>query len=276
MKPAVIGLALFAAVLHATWNTLLHSGVDRLWSITVMSFATTIAAIPLAFFLPFPFPASWPYLAISAVLQVCYSIFLAQAYRVGELGLVYPVVRGSVPLLVTLGGFALAGQRLSASALLGVALVSVGILSVAVGRFRTDGRTLALAIVTALFVASYVTADGLGVRVAGNAQAYTAWIFLLYGALMPATYLLVRRELTVRPLAPETLKAIAGGFISLGSYGAVLAAFALGNVGPIAALRETSVVFSALLGRVVLGEALTPRRIAACLAVAVGAICLTV
>jgi hypothetical protein len=158
---------------------------------------------------------------------------------------VYPVVRGSVPLLVALGGFALAGQRLSAGASLGVALVSLGILSLAVGRVRTDGRSLVLAFFTALFVESYVTADGIGVRVAGNSQAYTAWIFLIYGVLMPASYLLLRRKLTVRPLAPETLKAMAGGLISLGSYGAVIAAFALGNVGPIAALRKTSVVFSA-------------------------------
>jgi drug/metabolite transporter (DMT)-like permease len=276
MKPAVIGLALFAAVLHATWNTLLRSGVDRLWSITVMSFATTITAIPMAFLLPYPFPASWPYLAISAVLQVGYSILLAQAYRFGELGLVYPLVRGSVPLLVTLGGFALAGQRVTGIALLGVALVSLGILTVTVGRIRTHGRSVALAGLTALFVASYITMDGAGVRLAGSPQAYTAWIFLLYGALMPASYLLFRRELTARPLRSETLKAIAGGLISLISYGAVIAAFALGNVGPIAALRETSVVFSVLLGRLVLGEALTPRRVVACVAVSLGAICLTV
>src|SRR5256885_13420447 len=111
MSPAVIGLTLFAAVLHATWNAALRSGVDRLWFVTIMSFATTLAAVPFALLLPLPSTQSWLYLGILAVLQVGYSIFLAHAYRYGELGQVYPIVRGSVPLMVSIGGFVFAGQR---------------------------------------------------------------------------------------------------------------------------------------------------------------------
>src|SRR5207253_2436167 len=110
MSAAVIGLTLFAAALHATWNAALRSGVDRLCFVTIMSFATTLAAIPFALLLPLPATQSWTYLGISAVLQVLYSIFLAHAYRYGELGQVYPIVRGSVPLMVTIGGFVLDPQ----------------------------------------------------------------------------------------------------------------------------------------------------------------------
>src|SRR2546429_6942140 len=117
MSAAVIGLTLFAAALHATWNAALRSGVDRLWFVTVMSFATTLAAIPFALLQPLPATQSWTYLGISAVLQVLYSIFLAHAYRYGELGQVYPIVRGSVPLMVTIGGFVLAGSRGSGAGL---------------------------------------------------------------------------------------------------------------------------------------------------------------
>jgi drug/metabolite transporter (DMT)-like permease len=274
MSAAVIGLTLFAAVLHATWNAALRSGVDRLWFITVMSFATTVAAIPFALILPLPLPKSWMYLGVSAVLQVVYSIFLAHAYRYGELGQVYPIVRGSVPLMVSIGGFVLAGQRLSGSALLGVTLICLGIISLASGAARAGAKSVVLALATASLVASYVTADGIGVRFAGNVQSYAAWIFLIYGALMPLAFVLLRRGITVDLRSPETLKALAGGMVSFLSYGAITAALALGKVGPVSALRETSIVFSALLGRIVLGEALTPRRILACMVVVVGAVCI--
>jgi drug/metabolite transporter (DMT)-like permease len=274
MRAAIIGLTLFAAILHATWNAVLRSGADRLWSITIMSFATTAVAVPLAFFLPLPWTTCWTYLIVSAVLQVAYSILLAYAYQYGELGLVYPIVRGSVPLLVTIGGSVLASQHLNRPALLGIALISLGIVSLAFGRARTHVRSVALALAAALFVASYVTADAVGVRLAGNPRSYVVWAFIVYGVLMPPAFLLLRRRITVDLLAPETLKAMAGGLISLGSYAAVVTALALGNAGPVSALRETSIVFSALIGRVVLGESLTARRILVCLVVALGAVCI--
>jgi uncharacterized membrane protein len=274
MSPAVIGLTLAAAVLHAMWNALLRSGHDRLWSITVMSFVTTAGAAPLALLLPAPLSASWPYIGVSAALQVAYSVLLAFTYESGELSQVYPFIRGSVPILVSIGGFLVAGQRLSGSALLGIACVSTGILSLGFDKSRAEARTILLALATALFVASYVTTDGLGVRLAGNAQSYVAWIFLAYGALQPALFLLLRRRIVVNPRSRETLKAMLAGAASLVSYGAVVTALSLGKLGSVSALRETSVVFSALIGRILLHEAVTRRRWAACLAVALGAACI--
>jgi uncharacterized membrane protein len=199
MTTSVISLTLFAAVLHAGWNALLRSGADRLWFITIMSFATTVAAIPCALLLPLPLTKSWTYLGISAVLQVGYSIFLASAYRFGELSQVYPIVRGSVPLMVTLGAFILAGQRLNMPTLCGITLVGLGIANLAFGRARARPKSVVLALVAALFVASYVTADGIGVRFAGSAPSYAAWIFLIYGGLMPLAFLLLRRSIVVDP-----------------------------------------------------------------------------
>jgi len=268
----VIVLPLCAAVLHATWNAALRSSADRLWFVTVMSFSSTLAAIPLVVMLPPPLKESWGYLGLSALLQVIYSFLLAYAYALGELGLVYPIVRGSVPLLVTVGGFLLAGQRLSGLALAGIVLISAAIVSQATGRVRTERKAVGHAVVTALFVASYVIADALGVRRAGNPQSYAAWIWMVYGALMPAGFLLLRRPITFRLEARDSCKALAGGLLSFGSYGAVIAALALGNVGAISALRETSIVFSALIGRVFLGEAITLRRALVCLAVTAGAV----
>jgi uncharacterized membrane protein len=274
MRPLVIALALCAAVLHATWNAALRSGADRLWFVTVMSFATTVAAIPLVLLLPLPASGSWAYLGVSALLQVIYVIFLAHAYRFGELGQVYPVVRGTVPLLVTVGGFVFAGQRLSGPALLGVALISAAIISLAAGRTRAEHKPLAFALLTALFVASYVIADALGVRRAGSPQSYAAWIWVIYGALLPVAFLLLRRRTALDLRSPDTPKALIGGLLSFASYGAIIAALAIGNVGAISALRETSIVISALIGRVFLGEALTLRRVLVCLTITVGAVCI--
>jgi drug/metabolite transporter (DMT)-like permease len=273
-SPLVIVLPLCAAVLHATWNAALRSSADRLWFVTVMSFSSSLAALPLVVMLPPPLKESWGYLGVSALLQVIYSFLLAYAYALGELGLVYPIVRGSVPLLVTVGGFLLAGQRLGGLALLGIVLISVAIVSQAFGSARTERKAVTHAIVTALFVAGYVIADALGVRRAGNPQSYAAWIWVIYGALMPAGFVLLRGPIAPRPVAgsAETWKAVAGGLLSFGSYGAVIAALALGNVGAISALRETSIVFSALIGRIFLGERASARRALVCLAVTAGAV----
>lgn len=268
----VIVLPLCAAVLHATWNAALRSSADRMWFVTVMSFASSLAAIPVVLLLPAPLRESWVYLGVSALLQVIYSFLLAYAYALGELGQVYPIVRGSVPLMVTVGGFLLAGQRLGGLALLGIVLISAAIFSQAFAGARAERRALTHAIVTALFVASYVTADALGVRLSGNSQSYAAWIWVIYGAAMPAGFVLLRRRMTLDLRLRDTWKALGGGLLSFGSYGAIVAALALGNVGAISALRETSIVFSALIGRIFLGEALSVRRVLVCVTVTLGAV----
>ncbi len=274
MSTTVIALALFAAVLHAGWNAFLRTGADRLWTVTVMSFSSTLIAIPMALFHALPAAGAWPYVALSAGLQVGYSVFLVAAYRYGELGQVYPIVRGSVPLLVTLGGFLLAGQQLTMPEIVGVTLVACGIMGLSLGRGRASTTSILYALATGAIIAAYATVDAIGVRAAGNSGAYTAWVLLIYGALLPATFVVLRGRLVVNFSAPETRKALAGGLFALLAYAVVVAAFALGPAGPITAIRETSVVFAAFIGRFFLGEQLTPRRIGACAVVALGAICL--
>lgn len=274
MSPLVIGLALFAAILHASWNAFLRTGADRLWAVTVMSFSSTALAIPLAVFNGFPATSAWPYVGLSACLQVGYSVFLVAAYRYGELGQVYPIVRGSVPLLVTLGGLLLAGQQITVLETVGVALVGGGIMGLSLGRGRAATTSILYALATGAIIAAYATVDAIGVRAAGNVGAYTAWVLLAYGALLPAAFVASRGRLAVDPRAPETWKALGGGLFALLAYGVVVAAFALGPAGPITAIRETSVVFAAFIGRLFLGETLTPRRVGACAVVALGAICL--
>src|SRR6185295_125050 len=119
---------------------------------------------------------------LSACLQVGYSVFLVAAYRHGELGQVYPIVRGSVPLLVTVGGF-VAGQHIAILPLLGIVLVALGIMSLALGKGRATTPTILLALATGMLIASYTTIDAIGVRATGNPAVYATWICLIYGAL---------------------------------------------------------------------------------------------
>jgi len=274
MTPLVIALVLCAAILHASWNAILRGGEDRLWSVTVMSFAATALAIPAVVLLPLPAQASWPYLGLSVGLQVVYSWFLVLAYRHADLGQVYPMIRGSVPLLVTLGAAIFAGERLSAPALSGIVLVSAGILSLALGRGRAHPKAVAAALANSLVIATYTVTDGIGARLSGNSFAYVTWIFLLYGVLMPAAFLAVRRRLIVRWSAPETRTALIAGVVQLVTYGTVIWALTLAPIGPVSALRETSIVFAALIGRLFLSEPLTARRLGGCVVIAAGAACL--
>jgi drug/metabolite transporter (DMT)-like permease len=274
MSAAVISLALLAAILHATWNAFLRNGADRLWTVTVMSFSSTIVALPFLFIYPLPISAAWTYIALSAVLQVGYSVFLVAAYRYGELGQVYPIVRGTVPLLVTLGGFVLAGERLGTYQTIGVALIAAAIMSLSLGKARASTSSILFALATGAIIAAYATVDAIGVREAGHSGAYTVGVLVLYGLLMPAAFLLMRGKLVIDVRSPETWTALGGGLVAMMAYGLIVTAFALGPAGPIAAFRETSVVFAALIGRLFLGELLTFRRIVACMVVAAGAICL--
>jgi drug/metabolite transporter (DMT)-like permease len=213
VTPAVVGLVLCAAILHATWNAILRGRADLLWSVTVMSFAATALAIPGALLLPPPASASWPYLGLSAGLQLGYSLCLVLAYRHAELGQVYPIVRGCVPLLVTLGAAVFAGERLSPVAIAGIALVSSGIMSLALGKGRPNLMSISAALATGLIIAAYTVTDGIGARLSGNPYAYVTWIFLLYGLLMPLAFVLVRRRLTVDFRAAETRIALTAGVV---------------------------------------------------------------
>ncbi len=272
MSTFVVMLALCAAILHAGWNAFLRSGADRFWTMTVMTLAMTIVAIPVALVLPWPAQASWPYLAASALFQLVYGLLLVAAYRHGELGQVYPIIRGSAPLLVTFAGFVFMGQVLLPLTMAGVMLVVIGIMLLSLGRGRATASSMAFALATGVSIAGYSTVDAAGIQLSGHTGAYITWVFLLPGPLMVIAFMVMRGGLSIDFKARETWKASAGGMVSLLSYGAVLIAYSMAPAGPVSALRETSVVFAVLIGYFFLGESLSAKRIAACVVVAAGAI----
>jgi drug/metabolite transporter (DMT)-like permease len=275
MSPLVVGLILTAAILHATWNAILRGAPDRLWSITIMGAVGAMAALPLAVASPKPALESWRFIALSVTLQVGYCLFLVRAYRTGHLAHVYPIARGSAPLLVTLAAALFAGERLGGPGLAGVVLVSGGIMVLTLGRDRPDLPSSLAALAAGVFIASYMLADGLGVRLSRSAIGYAAWQTVAQGVTMPVAYWAVRRQWPPLPKPSSDAPIIGAAIIGAFGYGVVIWAMSLGPMGKVSALRETSILFATLLGAVFLKEPLTPRRAIGAAVIAAGAICLS-
>jgi drug/metabolite transporter (DMT)-like permease len=272
------GLVLVAAVLHASWNALLHGNRDRFLSMTWMSIAIGAVSMAVVVFTPGPGAAAWPYIVASGLVHIVYNVSLVWAYRRGDLAQAYPIARGSSPLLVTLGAALFAHEGIGPLHALGIAMISGGILAVALeGRRVSRAGTLA-ALTTGATIAVYTVIDGMGVRSSGGqALAYTAWMFLFYW-LMPVLFVAMRglaalwTPVRTAPLAVGS--SLVGGLVSIAAYGIVIWALQSGAMGAVSALRETSVVFAVLIGRVFLGEAVSAKRWLACVIVAAGAVCL--
>jgi drug/metabolite transporter (DMT)-like permease len=274
MTLPIAALVLLAAALHASWNAVLKGGRDGFWGMTVMGIATALVCAALVPFLPLPTRASWPYIAGSALLHVGYNAFLVRAYRSGDFGSAYPIARGSSPMLVTVGAALVAGERPALLGMVGIALVSAGIISLAFKGRRLPEAGIFYALGTGLFIAAYSVTDGIGGRLSGNAAAYTVWMCLLWGGTALPVYWLRRPGGALWQGARKTGLAALGGVVSLLAYGMVIFAMTRAPMGTVSALRETSVLFAVLLGRMLFGETLTARRILSALVIAAGALCL--
>ena len=274
MSASIAALVLFAALLHASWNALLKGGSDGLWAMTVMGIATSIACVLAVPFLPLPARASWPCIAGSAALHVGYNAFLVRAYRRGDFGSAYPIARGSSPLLVTLGAALTVGEWPALIGLLGILLVSAGIISLAFKGRRLPEAGIFYALGTGAFIAAYSVTDGIGARLSGHAVAYAAWMCLAWGITALPVYWARRRDMALWRGARRTGLAALGGIISVVAYGIVIFAMTRAPMGSVSALRETSVLFAVLLARLFFAERLTARRMVSALVIAVGALCL--
>jgi len=255
---------------------MLKTGADRLRTMVTMRIASAALAVLALPFVEAPSPESWWLLGVSALLHVFYDLFLVRAYRHGDLGQIYPLARGASPLLITVGAALFAGELPSALTIIGIAIVSVGVLSLAREFAARGPRTeIGLALWTGALIAAYTLVDGSGARASGSTIGYIAWLFVLGGLPMPLIFRCLRRKQGPAAVAPWTAtRAAAGGIISLLAYALVIWAATMGPMGMVSALRETSVVFAALIGRIALSETLSRRRLIACIAVAAGAVCL--
>lgn len=266
MTTPVFLAVLAGALMHASWNALVKVGLDRLLSISLIQVACGIIALATLAFVPLPQAAAWPWLLVSAILHIGYNVFLVRAYRSGDLGQIYPIARGCAPLLVTLVGVFALSDHPSWLGYAGIALLVLGIFSMAFRggpHHRLERASLINALMTSVFIAGYTLADGSGARINGDAASYVVWLFLLDGFGMLLALIAMRGTSVVPRLGRHWRVGLAGGALSMGAYGITIWAMTQAPIALVAALRETSVLFAIAIGVVWLKEPLRRERILA-------------
>ncbi|MFC7549335.1 hypothetical protein [Plantactinospora sp. GCM10030261] len=274
---------LVAAVLHATWNALVKGVADQVKLFTrlgVVSATITVVSLP---WIGLPAAESWPWVIASAIIHIGYNVGLLAAYRLGDFGQTYPLARGLGPVIATGIAYLAIAEPLPPPALVGVLLVSAAIAVLGLTpwhRVRANRPAVVAALLTGLTIGSYTVIDGIGVRLSGNAGAYTLVLVGLQGlGTIPLLAWWARRKAANGPTAGSAAgvgwgQAIAVTMLSIGAYGLVLWAQTKGALGAIAALRESSVVVAALIGAVVFRESLSRLRIAASVVITAGVVLL--
>ncbi|MEV4329866.1 EamA family transporter [Streptomyces sp. NPDC049597] len=284
MTVLVAAAVLAAAVTHAGWNALAHGIKDQLVAFTLIAGGAAVMGAVMACFAPVPAAGAWPYLVASALLHVGYQALLMRSFSLGDFGQMYPIARGTAPLVVTVAAVVFVGEHLSAWQAAGVGVASAGLVGVALWGIVPLGQgarevprgsgtrphwpAVAAALATGLSIAAYTVVDGLGVRASGTPIGYIAWLMILEGALVPAYAVYTRRGALAAQLRPHVGRGLLGAAMSIAAYGLVLWAQTRAPLAPIAALRESSIIVGAAIGALLFKERFgAPRIAAACLMV---------
>ena len=274
MDAFVFAAVLFAAACHAGWNAAIKRGLDPLATTVVISVG---AALVAAAFLPLvgvPAAASWPWCAASVLIHLFYFAALIESYRAGDLGQVYPIARGSAPLMTAVATTVFVGERLGILGWFGIILLVAGVLLLSLrgGRdlARLDRKAVGFALFTAVTICAYSVVDGLGARLAGSANAYTVALFVGIAPVMVIYALARRGAAATLAIGRHWGLGLAGGTLQLGSYGIAIWAMTVAPIAIVAALRETSVLFGAAIAVIFLKEPLRASRIVAAVMIVAG------
>ncbi len=275
MSTGLVLLVLFAAILHAGWNALAKSGGSPLYSIASYRLVAGLISLSLLWMVPLPAADAWMFLIASMLIHNVYYFTLGRAYLSGDLSLVYPLFRGLAPLLVAAGAAVFFGEVLGLQALLGVGLISMGLMSLAFFGIRHSHDltpTLCWSLATCILIAMYTVIDGIGVRQVENSLSYILWLFTLEAVPIVIWFTCFEKRKWFTFLTQNRDQVLVGGLTSSAAYGIVIYAMALGPMALVSSLRETSVIFAALIGTLLLKEPFGPQRIFAAAAVALGVI----
>ncbi|MFP1629534.1 EamA family transporter [Streptomyces sp. 5K101] len=284
MTLLVTAAVLVAAVTHAGWNALAHGIKDQLVAFTLIAGGAAVMGAVMACFAPVPAAGAWPFLVASALLHVGYQALLMRSFSLGDFGQMYPIARGTAPLVVTVAAVVFVGEHLGVWQAAGVGVASAGLVGVALWGIIPLGRgarevppgsgtrphwpAIAAALATGLSIAAYTVVDGVGVRASGTPVGYIAWLMILEGVLIPAYAVYARRGALIGQLRPHVGRGLLGAAMSIAAYGLVLWAQTRAPLAPIAALRESSIIVGAAIGALLFKERFgAPRITAACLMV---------
>jgi len=271
---AVTLAVIAAAVTHAAWNAIAHGIKDQTLAFALIGVGGIAVGIPLVIVAAMPRGDCWPYLLGSVAIHVFYNLLLMRCYRLGEFSQVYPLARGTSPLVVTILAAIFIHEHLALPQIAGVLVVSAGLATLVLAGRRPGRAAFAAAVGTGLTIAAYTTVDGVGVRLSGSPVGYIGWLMVLESLCVPMFAVLRRRHVLLKQPKRILLAGLAAGALSVLAYGLVLWAQTRGALAPIAALRETSVIFGAIIGTLIFREPFGRTRIAATVLVATGIILL--
>lgn len=264
MSPFIVAIILSAALLHAVWNTIIKTAVDRTTTLGLVALGHVLPGAAMVILLPLPSAESLIYVGLSTLVHFGYFYLLGRAYDHGDLSVVYPIARGSVPALVSLWAWLFVGEVLPPAVWIGIGLISGGIL---LSNWKTMKSgigltTLILSLSTGFCISVYSLVDGIGVRLSGNTLSYWAWGAFLHIFITAFVGFRRRNILSRLPVKVWSL-GISGGMVSMIAYGLILYAKNFAPLGAVSALRETSVIFATLIGYFLLKEGNWKRRIVA-------------
>jgi drug/metabolite transporter (DMT)-like permease len=269
----IIFLVLLGAALHATWNALVKAGTDKQLDSTMVALGASVTSLVALPFLPMPDATAWPYIFGSVCIHFAYYQLVGAAYRLGDIGLVYPLMRGIAPLIVATTSGAILAETLSPMMFSGVVIICAGVLTIAAGFRGGDSRAIMVAVLNALVIAAYTYVDGIGARQAGNPISYTLWICILPPIPLFAFAFFMRGVNPVLTHVRRTWRrGLFGGAGSVASYGLALFAMTKAPIAAVAALRETSILFALLISVFILKEKASPWRYVAGAMIAIGAL----
>lgn len=275
MPLEVVVLVLFAALLHATWNAIVKNGSNKMLDSSAIALGASVVSIVGLFFLPSPGLQIWPYVIASTLIHFAYYQLIAAGYHHGGIALVYPLMRGTAPLLVAFAGIFFLGETIHGGALAGILVISCGVMVMALDARRGGPRAAMIALANACVIATYTMVDGYGARIADNPVSYTFWISV-FPPVPLYLYAFTKRGVTevVTHVRRNWWRAIIGGGGSVAAYSLALWAMTKAPVAMVAALRETSILFALLISIFIFREQASKWRYAAGLTIACGALVL--
>ena len=274
MDSFVFVAVLFAAACHAGWNATIKGGLDPLATTVLISIGAALVSLVFLPMTGLPAFAAWPWCAASVLIHLVYFAALIESYRAGDMGQVYPIARGSAPLMTAVATTAFIGERLGLLGWCGILLLAAGVLLLSLrgGRdlARLDRTAVGFALFTAVTICAYSVVDGVGARLSGSANAYSVMLFVGIGPVMLIYALARRGHEVIAAMGQSWGIGLAGGGLQLGSYGIAIWAMTVAPIAIVAALRESSVLFGAVIAVVFLKEPLRAGRVAAALMIVAG------
>ena len=277
MEQNIFLLVIFAAILHAIWNGMVKSYKDKVISVSAIVFGHVPIAIIVMLFLPLPTLESVPYIILSAIIHQGYQYNLISAYKIGDLTKVYPIARGTGPIVATLISIIFFGVLITKFQTLSIILICFGI--IILGLFSKNSiqnnKALIYSLFTGFFIGLYSLADGYGARVSQSPLNFLGWSFILNAMIFPFVLKYMGYSNIIKRVMKEAkLVFWLGGTISYIVYGIVVWSFTQAPIPLVGALRESSIVFSILIGFFFLKERITFIKILSILAIFAGVVLL--